>query len=448
MNWKFWQRGGQKKSTSGAQNMAVFDSLAAGLQQTGNWDLSFYVMQSYLKQCAPLADAIHRIAQKVACLPLVVRDRQNDGEIVPNHPILKLLRNPNTYQAQYDFLYQFAVTDLNLANTLPRALGNVNRPPLELKIWSPRFATLNPDRTGELGTVQIHSAYVTERYGAESVRKRTRYYDKEQTMEIWPALRYNPDEDTGRFWGLSKVRPLYYDIEQLIEAGRHNVALLANGARPSMLFTGKNEGQTPMTDDQIRRMQEHLNKYYAGAENAGRWLLGENMDAKDLSTNNKDMDYKELYLNAKSMTYQTFGIPLPKVTTQAMTMNNYATSQVAEYDEAVLPEADYLFGQLELFLMPRYGDDEGRYELTYDETQIPALRDRRIETAAKKQKIGVNTDNEIRGEMGDEPVEGGDVVFKAANQVPALGDDLDEDDDTEEIERELQNQVDSSGDAV
>ena len=109
-----------------------------------------------------------------------------------------------------------------------------------------------------------------------------------------------------------------------------------------------------------------------------------------------------------------------------MTYSNFAAAQIALYDRAVLPQAKFLLSQLGNALLYRYGEDWKRYEITIDEKDIPALITRRLENGKVLSSIAVNTDNEIRAEIGYDSMEGGDVVYKPSNMIPAVEDDMDE----------------------
>jgi len=114
---------------------------------------------------------------------------------------------------------------------------------------------------------------------------------------------------------------------------------------------------------------------------------------------------------------QRYDIPIPLLKDNAATYNNFAVAQFAFYHDAILPHADLLLGELTAWLMPKFKNSENLV-LTYDASDIPALRLRNFEEAKVLRQIASNTDNEIRTIIGYENIEGGDVVFKPANQLP------------------------------
>jgi HK97 family phage portal protein len=268
-----------------------------------------------------------------------------------------------------------------------------------------------------MATIKIQTEFQTEIYKAETIEGRKRFRANDD-LEIWPAFYFNPNRGSRKFFATPIAKPLYYDIEQYINSGLHNKSLLKRGARPGGMFSSSSE--IPLTDEQFERLQNQVNMYFSGPNNAGRPMLGENLKFEPMITSNRDMDYATLVKNARTAIYGQFRIPLPMVNSDSQTYSNYETSQVALYDRAVLPMARFIYGQLGKALLYRYGRDWQRYEIRYEETDISGLQMRRSEVVKLRKQIGVNTVNELRTQLGDEPVDGGDVILRPANEIPAL----------------------------
>jgi hypothetical protein len=292
---------------------------------------------------------------------------------------------------------------------------------LQLDVISPSYSEIQADRVGDIGRIQISTEFGNAIYTPKNVKGRPRYRFGND-MEIWPIFTFNPRRGSRNFYGVPIPKPLYYDIEQYINSGNHNRSLLKNGARPGGSFVQTSD--IPLTDKQFARMQDQIDKYYVGSGNAGRPLLMEGgVNYQEHITTNRDMDYKSLVENARNAIYRQLNIPLPLIETKTMTYGNYETAQVALYDRAVLPMLETLLNQLTVALMYKYEDDWKRYRLGYDPTEIPALQLKRTESIKTKKLVGVHTVNELRNDFGDEPVDGGDVILRPANEIPALEDE-------------------------
>jgi phage portal protein BeeE len=305
---------------------------------------------------------------------------------------------------------------------------------------------MQPDNVGDVNTITVNTQFMNATYRAKDVQRRKRYYHGTDN-EIWHVFTFNPDRGTQIYYGTPIAKPLYYDIEQYIASGTHNRSLLLRGARPGGTFS--HNGEVPLTDKQFKRMQDQIDQYYVGANNAGRPLFLENIEYTEHIVHNKDMDYATLVANARSAIYRQFRIPLPLVESSTMTHNNYETAQVALYEKAVLSVTDKLYEQLTLALMYRYEEDWQRYELAYDKASIPALQLRQTETVKTKKQINVHTINELRADFGDEPLPGGDVLMRPSNEIPALEEDgippQGEPASEEEQEKRMREAVDHNG---
>jgi hypothetical protein len=153
------------------------------------------------------------------------------------------------------------------------------------------------------------------------------------------------------------------------------------------------------------------------------------------------MDYAKLDNTASQAIYQRYKIPLPLVTTEATTFNNMSTAIELLYDMAVLPLADTMFAGLSMFLLPRYGLDPAKVQITYNPESINALKQRRLNEIEQRKKIGIETINELREQLPNrDRVQGGDVVLQPATLIPVGTDIKIEDDDTDNMGLESDNE--------
>lgn len=420
-----WFGGGETKSadlgtgsnqTTGVTGAASAASFIGFLQDQDNWDISFAVLIEYVQRCSPFADAVGIIADAVADIKPRVFDKQA-GEYVENHPLIDLLEYPNSGMDRTDFMRHLASMYCITGSPLLRSLGPHNRPPVGLDVDSPQHADIQPDRVGDIGVIKMASDFHNATYRAEMVDGRARYRAAGD-LEIWPLFGFNPKRGSRKFFATPIAKPLYYEIEQYINAGLHNKSMLKRAARPGGMFSSTRPED--LTDEQFQRLQDQVNMYFSGPNNAGRPMLGENLKFEPMIVSNRDMDYAAMSQNVTVAIYRQFRIPLPLITASTMTYSNFETAQVALYDRAVLPMTRFIYGQLTQALMYRFGKDWRRYDLRYDETDIPALQIRRAEMVKLRKQIGVNTVNEMRLSLGDEPIDGGDIILRPASEVPAL----------------------------
>jgi HK97 family phage portal protein len=378
------------------------------LNSSKDWDLSFRMQIDYYQQCAPFADAVDTISQAYAQIQPMVIDTVTDKFV--DHPVLDLLAKPNSTQSKTDFFEYMCMLYLVTGNPFLQSLGNVQREPLSIDCFSPTMTELVANNMGLIGIINVMSEFINDTYTEKQVNGRTRFYSGDD-RELWPIQRLNPKRHSSELYGCPKIKSLFYDIEQLILAGRHNTSLLKRGARPGGSITTRND--EAMTDEQFERLQDQLQAYYTGPDAAGRPIILENGEYKENIVNNRDMDYKTMKQDAKEAIYTRMDIPLPTVSTGTMTHSNFESGQVALYDAAVLPVTDKLYEHMTLALIPRYTGkwgDAKRYQLAYDTSKITAMQLKRTESILNKAKVRAHTINELRAEFGDGPTEGGDVL--------------------------------------
>jgi HK97 family phage portal protein len=275
-----------------------------------------------------------------------------------------------------------------------------------------------------------------ETYKRNTVQGKFRYYSEAMTAPTNKELRHMKDfGTTGTLTsnrGISPVQSIYFDIQQYINAGLHNLSTLKRGARPSGILTLKDEESYVLSDDQRAKLKEELKNYYSGAENAGRvGFLDVPLDWHEMSQTNKDMDFLELKRDTESMIYTRYNIPAPFVTEETMAMANRTSARLDFYQDAILPLLNTIYQELTLLLMYRYPDSENLI-ITYDISKIPALEPRKLDQIAKLNDLGAFSKNEIRAKLGENPASGGDSILVPTNLVPleqvTISDTLSEED--------------------
>jgi len=100
-----------------------------------------------------------------------------------------------------------------------------------------------------------------------------------------------------------------------------------------------------------------------------------------------------------------------------MTMANMAAAKLNLYDNAVLPLAYQLLGELDAMLRTRAGLTDTQ-SLAIDPESIEALQPRNLENLQARAKLGIYSINELRTKDGAEAVEGGDAIMQPSTMVP------------------------------
>ena len=106
---------------------------------------------------------------------------------------------------------------------------------------------------------------------------------------------FNPLDD---YYGLSPLYPASLDVDQHNLSAKHNVNLLQNGARPSgaVVFKPRDESgmNVQLSESQRQQVINDLDMRFSGSQNAGRAMLLEGFDWKEMGLSPKDMDFLQL----------------------------------------------------------------------------------------------------------------------------------------------------------
>lgn len=372
------------------------------------------IAMDFYRSSASLAHAVDLIAKEIEKIKPVLE--LPDGTLDPNADILKLLKNPNGYEGSDEFIGQVARHFLLTHDSLFYAEGAISQPPRDL--WSVKPQAVSVQENFNDGYPQ---GFLVNAGPARGNFLRITNNRKLGWMFLDGNLRqvYNIAGFSSRSTNVRADSPLEAistEINQQIAGRTHNLFLLRNGARLSLVAVFKDDLQ----DEQLQTRSQALNEGLSGAHNAGKIAVvnSEDLEFKEMSVSNKDMDYLNLDDVARKAIYNRYEIPLPLVDTAASTLNNLEQSVFHFFDMAVLPNFQRIYSGLGKMLLPRYDLDSATHRITYNTNDIESLRTRKIEELGKLMKDRVITTNQYRKSLGQEPEQGGDVIYQSATLVP------------------------------
>lgn len=419
--WTWGQKNHSIETKSSTRVLGLSEELGSFLKfgARGTAVTPTSAMNLYNKSSA-VSIPINYIAEAFASINPVLKE---GTEIITDHPVLDLLQSPSPFYSQDLFLENLGKNYLITGEAELIAVGNINRPPLELQPINPKNVTINEGNHGLAVSMIVSGQTLVGAYQLV-MRGRSVRYLRGNLSEIKQIRNYST-RDNSLIRGQSPLVSASAEARQHIEGGKHNVSLLINGGRVSLVFNF----QADMDDDDFQATKQRVMDQYGGATNAGQIgvTAGAKLQIEELGKSNLDMDFKNLQEMARQAVALQYKVPLPLIFLDATSFNNYKESKAALYDDAVLPLADRIFGGLSDFLLPRYGLDPAKIRITYSMDQITALASRRNEELKLRRELNLETTNEMRTLIGREPVDGGDTILVPANLIP-VGTDLFTDD--------------------
>ena len=296
------------------------------------------------------------IAEAAAALPLILQDSARRYE---EHPLLSLLRKPNTAQGRAELLEAFYGQLLLTGNGYIEAVAAEEGAPVELHVLRSDRMSLVPGADGWPVAFDYTVNGRKHRFDVSGARS-----------PICHIKSFHPQDD---HYGLSPMQAAATALDVHNSATRWSKALLDNAARPSgaIVYRGTG-GDGTMTTGQYDRLVAEMETHHQGARNAGRPMLLEGgLDWKPMGFSPSDMEFQKTKESAARDIALAFGVPpmllgIPGDATYA----NYQEANRAFYRLTVLPLATRVTAALGEWL-ERFTEED--LTLAPDLEQVPAL---------------------------------------------------------------------------
>jgi hypothetical protein len=419
-----WQK--NIKSSQGATRSIFIDSLTnefLSCSLTGEVITPQKAFKVY-RQNSSAATAVDMVGDEFEKLVPVLE--LADGSIVDKAPVLDFLKNPNPYMDWNGFAARISRNFLLTRQNPMYAMGVNTLPPQELYPVRPTFLSTETSNNEYVDVYRIGTGVASGVYRQELTPDRiARYYDQTGLKELYCISGFSSSSTDAL--PDSPLQAAALETEQQLKGKIHNVSMLDNGGRLSMLIIFKDE---VISDDEHIRRTQRINEELAGKDKAGKIGVMSGSDIQsvtEMGVTQKDMDWSTLNETASRALYFRYKIPLAMTTTDASSFNNLKTGVEMLYDFAVLPLADKQFSGLSRFLLPRFKIKLSEARITYNPDSIKALKERRLEELLKRKEIGIETIKEMREAIPNRPfLPGTEVLYHSATQVP-VGTDINDD---------------------
>ena len=218
--------------------------------------------------------SVQALSESTACLPLHVFARNDDGtrERADDHPLSRVLRQPNAYQSGLALRESMTAAVLLHGNAYARIETNA----------SGELVALHPMKSGSVAVVKLASgryAYdCTDDDGSVS-----RLLDHEV---FHLADRTEPGSIVGR----SRIQIARDQLGLALAQRDHGSSVFRNGAFPSGVLTGPADRN--FSEEQMSKISDSWNSRISGSSNAGKTpLLLWGIDYKPLTPNLQDLQW-------------------------------------------------------------------------------------------------------------------------------------------------------------
>jgi HK97 family phage portal protein len=386
---------------------------------------------TFYQQCSAIATSVDKIAVAIEEIkPVLFFPKLNSFE--DDNDILTFLRNPNGFETYKEFIGKLSRHWLLKHDSHISLLGGVTRPPLEIYAVKPQLVTAQQNGKDNYPD----SYHVVQGPGSgvynRKEKKRNIHFLDGGLRELYHIQGFSSRADDTQ--GDSPIEAAALEARQHIQGRYHNLALLKNGGRLSLLVNFKGDDGV-IDDDEHAKRKQMINEQYGGPDKAGTIgvISGGEVDINEMGMKNKDMDYANLDKMASQAIYLKYDIPLPLVSLEKSSYNNIEKAILYFYENVICPNVNTLFSGLSKVLLPRYGIDPSEAIITYDPSSIAIIMRQKLDEIEQRRKTNIETANELRALLPnrEDLAEGGDVVYQTASNVP-LGEDafaMDENED-------------------
>ncbi len=367
-----------------------------------------FCKETYMKNVIAFR-CIDEIAKAVASVSWKLFQKEANGENkeIDDHPIIDLIKRPNQDESWAFILIQLMAYLLISGNSYLERIKVETGPNTE---YPKEVFVHRPDRIEILLDNDRVFGYKYS-LGSQEV-----IWEKDIITGQADLLQFKLFNPLNDFYGMGITEPASYEIDTSNASNKWNKKLLDNEARPGMIFSFSGN----LTDKQYDKLEKSLKDKYSGANNAGKNLILEGMNADNKMSvtpygwSPKEMDFIESNREMARRISTGFGVPAQLVGIPDATYANYKEARLAFWEDTIFYYLNLLKGELNNWLT----NNDDNIFLEYDLNNIPALAHKREMLWTRAQESTFLTINEKREMVGIEAVDGGDVVFVPVNQIP------------------------------
>lgn len=334
----------------------------------------------------------------LASLPIKIYQRQSNGKPVEvmQGPAFERFEKVNPFWTRNRLVQS---TELSLclwgkANWFLERGEKMNKPPLEIWWAKASRVLVHPHPTNYLDHFS---------YEPETAAKTLEFMPQEAVWFRFP----NPIDE---FDGLSPIAASRLAADTSRMAMQSNYNLFKNGLNMGGLLMAK-PGVT-ITKDQAQEIEIMLEKRFKGVDKAHRWgVLTFEAAVNTMGVTPKDAEFKELISMTLDDIARVFKVPLDLLGGQRTYANVEASRQLI-WEECLIPEAEFIAGEINEQMMPMFGDD--RQFMAFDMDQVPVLQEAKaVQWTRAKEQIMANalTINDWRKSVGLDPYPWGDKPY-------------------------------------
>ena len=402
-------RGGNSNVETKSFALGLNDALASvlAISEPGVAHTAHQAMRMYRRTSA-VSIPVNMIAEPFSELACILENMET-GEQERSAPILDLLRRPHESFSRQLFFEALGKYYLIAGEAGVVGLGTPGRPPVGLVPMNPaNFDTTQDSTTGMPALYRVEGATLNGIYKPQNQGGIRRFMNS--NLRELKVFRNFSTRDNSILRGQSPLVSAARDVRQQIQGDDYNISLLEKGGRTTLMFQFTNS----LDPETFQERKAEIMSQFTGPQQAGKPIVthGGQLDVKDASGTPRDMEFSDLRKSTAERIMATYKVPLVLASTDGATFSNMDAAVLMLWNDAVIPLANRIFGELGEWLLPRFDMDPSIWRLTGDFDKVDTLKTNRVAQLQARVDLGLETINELRdGIPGREDVEGGDELL-------------------------------------
>ena len=319
---------------------------------------------------------------------------------VVDHPFLELMENINPYSNAFDFMELMSINMDIMGNAYWYVVKNAMGTPVELWSIPPQWMYVVADKEKFIKGYLFHKPGNLTGEGVPF-----------ETDEI---IHFKYPSINNIYYGVSPLGAVSDSYNLQVNIDRYDIAFFSNMTRPDGVLTS--EGT--VSDTVFEKIKKQFKQRNSGVNKARSIIVLEgNVKWQQTSHAPTEIGLKDANRDVMEKMAAAFDVPLSKLITENVNKSNAEAGQTDLLRDGVEPRLTRRDQKINEQLMPMFGP--GLF-IAHANT-VPEDKEFRLKERNENIKGGSSTVNEERAKDGEEPVEGGDILYQPAGVAGPAG---------------------------
>jgi len=316
-------------------------------------------------------------------------------EEVVQHPFLDLWINVNTEDEGFTMLEKLQLFLELTGDAYLYVLKDELGIPRELYVLFSQYVTIVPAEDGSV------KGYIYQTSP-----------DKQEAFTADEIIHFKFPNPHRPYYGFSPLQGCLMAVHRKEEMDEYEASILHNFGRPDFVIQVKGR----LSDPDARTLAERWKQIYGARKNRGKpAILDQDATVVKLGWGPREMAFLKGHKFTKEEIAGAYGVPVSKLTSEDVNRANAETGDYSWMKDAILPRLRRLAEKLSQKLMPMF---DNRLFVMFDN---PVPRDKEFELSKQEMylKTGVMSINQVRQQIGEEPVDWGETPWLPLTMAPA-----------------------------